>query len=309
MGFSSQSDARVALKGTVQVRQHHASLTGGSLLAGRTSIAGDVTWQAVGDRALVKVNLLAEVLAPAELRGIATTSATPRRATVLEIPILPESLDFADSDVALRVKRIDGLALEITDIVFQGRLRGGELTPSPLSLRVEGSALAGALALDARGDMPAASLWAAGEQIDLGAILRRLRVARDVDSRIGTLRLYADIRERRLGDALERSSFVAAFESGSLDFRDANTGAALRISIDAGELRADAGAPVTASISGAAGDDAGRASRRRRDACASSSSRARACRSRSPRNRPRRSSRSAVRPCRSATPTSRSRSR
>ena len=85
-------------------------------------------------------------------------------------------------------------------------------------------------------------------------MLRRLRIARDVDSRIGTLRLYADIRERRLGDALEQSSFVATFESGSLDFRDADTGAArLRIAIDAGELRADAGAPVTASITGTAG--------------------------------------------------------
>ena len=254
LGFSSQSDARVAFKGTVQVRPRHASLTGASLRAGRSSIAGDVTWQTIGDRALVNANLLAEVLAPAELRGIATTNATPHRATVLEIPILPESLDFADSDVQLRVKRVDGLALEIADVVFQGRMRGGELTPSPLSLRVEGNALAGALALDARGDAPAASLWAAGEGIDLGAVLRRLRVARDVDSRIGTLRLYADVRERRLGDALEQSSFVATFESGSLDFRDANTGAALRIAIDAGEVRADAGAPVTASISGTAGD-------------------------------------------------------
>ena len=254
LGFSSQSDARVALKGTVHVRRRQGSLTGASLLVGRTSIAGDVTWRSAGDRAFVDASLLAEVLAPAELRALATTGKAPQRATVLEIPILPESLDFADSDVALRVKRVDGLALDIADVVFQGRMRGGELTPSPLSLRVEGNALAGAVALDARGDTPAASLWAAGEGVDLGAVLRRLRIARDVDSRIGTLRLYADIRERRLGDALDQSSFVATFESGSLDLRDANSGAAaLRIAIDAGELRADAGAPVTASITGTAG--------------------------------------------------------
>ncbi|HTO48244.1 MAG TPA: AsmA-like C-terminal region-containing protein [Burkholderiales bacterium] len=252
LGFSSRSDARVALKGIVQVQQRHASLTGASLRAGRTSIAGAVTWQTIGDRALVTADLLAEVLAPAELRGLATTKAA-QRATVLEIPILPESLDFADSDVQLRVKRVDGLPLEIADVVFQGRMRRGELTASPLSLRVEGNALAGALALDARGDAPEASLWAAGEGIDLGAVLRRLRVARDVDSRIGALRFYADIRERLLGDALEQSSFVATFESGSLDFRDANTGAALRLSIDAGEVRADAGAPVTAALKGTAG--------------------------------------------------------
>ncbi len=45
LGFSSASEARVALKGTVHLRRRHASLTGGSLLFGRTSITGDVAWQ------------------------------------------------------------------------------------------------------------------------------------------------------------------------------------------------------------------------------------------------------------------------
>jgi hypothetical protein len=78
-------------------------------------------------------------------------------------------------------------------------------------------------------------------------------VARDIESRIGTLRLYADIRERRLGDVLEQSSFVASIESGTLDFRDANSRARLRIAVDAGEVRADAGAPVAVSLTGTTG--------------------------------------------------------
>jgi hypothetical protein len=133
-------------------------------------------------------------------------------------------------------------------------MRGGVVPPSSFSLRVEANPLAGALAVDARGTAPIASLWAAGERIDLGAVMRRLRLARDVDFRIGALQFYADVRERRLGNALEQSSFVAAFESGSLDFRDVHRGAAaLRISIDAGEVRAAAGAPVTATVTGTAG--------------------------------------------------------
>ena len=253
LGFSSASDARVALKGTVQVRQHEASLTGGSLLVGRTAIAGALTWRWVGAKPLVQASLVAELLAPAELRALRPPPGAARRATLLEIPILPESLDFADSDVELRVKRVDGLRLELTDVVFQGRMRGGEITPSPFSLRAEGNALTGALALDARGDAPTASLWVAGDDFDVGPLLRRLRVARDIESRIGTLRLYADIRERRLGDVLEQSSFVASIESGTLDFRDANSRARLRIAVDAGEVRADAGAPVTASLTGTTG--------------------------------------------------------
>ncbi len=254
LGFSSESDARVALKGTVEVRQGHAALSGATLVVGRTSITGDAAWQSVGGKALVKTNLVAELLAPAELRALTISTATARRATLLEIPILPEALDFADSDVELRVKQVVGLPLEFTDIVFQGRMRDGEITPSPFSLRVEGSYLTGELALDARGASPTASLTLAGDDFDAGALLRRLRVARDVDARIGKLRIHADIRERRLGDVLEQSSFVAHIESGTLAFRDTHTRTALRIAIAAGEVRADAGAPVKASITGTTGD-------------------------------------------------------
>jgi uncharacterized protein involved in outer membrane biogenesis len=250
LGFSSQSDAPVAFKGTVQVRRDQTSLTDGSLRAGRTAIAGDAAWQAVDGKALVTAKLVAELLAPAELRTLAAPS---ERTTVLEIPILPESLDFADSDVEILLKRVDGLPVAITDVVFQGRMRGGEITPSPFSLRFDGNALTGALALDARGPTPTASLWLSGSDFDLGGLLRRLRVTRDVDARIGLLRLHVDLRERRLGDLLEHSSFVANVEAGTFEVRDTNTRAALRMAVAAGEVRADAGAPVTASIVGTAG--------------------------------------------------------
>ena len=170
-------------------------LTGGSLLIGRTSIAGDVTWRSLGGKALVQANLVAELLA----RGATGAAAPARSGAARHGPRVPDPARVAGLrrlDVALRVKRIDGLRLELTDVVFQGRMRGGEITPSPFSLRAEGNALTGALALDTRGDTPAASLWVAGDDVDVGPLLRRLRVARDIESRIGTLRLYADIRER-----------------------------------------------------------------------------------------------------------------
>jgi hypothetical protein len=254
LGFSSGSEARVAAKGNVRIRPQLVSLADASLLVGRTSLAGTLTWRPLGDKALVTADLAAEVLAPAELRDVAAPTTATQRATLFEIPILPESLDFADTDLAVRVKRVDGLRLEITDAVFTGRMRGGELAASPFSLSVEGNALAGAAAFDARGAVPAAQLWLAGRDVDVGPLLRRLRVARDVDSRIGAVRLYADVRERRLGDALERSSLVGEIESGTLDFRDANTRARLRIAVGAGAVRADAGAPVTASLTGTVGD-------------------------------------------------------
>lgn len=253
LGLSSQSDAGVAFKGSFRLHRQLVSLTDASLVIGRTSLTGDVSWRSADAKTLVTANVVAAVVDPAELSAVTTPAVTTRRATILEIPILPESLDFADMDATVRVGRIQGLPLEINDAVFEGRMRGGEITPSPFSLRVQGNALSGALALDRRGAAPAASLWVAGDDFELGALLRRLRVAHDIDARIGSVRLYAEIRSRALGDVLEQSSFVANIESGTLDFRDANTRAALRIAVAAGEVRADAGAPISASLTGTLG--------------------------------------------------------
>ena len=56
----------------------------------------------------------------------------------------------------LFVKRVDGLPLAIADLAFEGRMRGGELKRSPLSLKLQNNALAGTLSIDARGSSPSA---------------------------------------------------------------------------------------------------------------------------------------------------------
>ncbi|MCU0989610.1 MAG: AsmA-like C-terminal region-containing protein, partial [Xanthomonadales bacterium] len=254
LGFSSQSADAVALGGRVRVRENGVKLGAGSLVFGRSSIKGELEWQRADGKTRVAASLAAELLAPAELRGLREAPAPGGRRTLVDLPILPQTLDFGDADLELTVQGVHGLALDLTDLAFSGRLRDGALEPSPLSLRLQGNPLAGTLALDARGASPTASLSLEGDDFDAGAVLRRLRLAQDIDARIGKLHLRAAVRGSRLGEAVEQLSFQASVEAGTLAYRDPGTQAVLPLALAGGELRAEAGGPVTGSISGTAGD-------------------------------------------------------
>jgi len=253
LGFSSQSTSEVVLSGRVQVRENGVKLGAGSLQFGRSSVKGDLQWQRLDGKTQVEARLAAELLAPAELRGLRDTPSSAPQRTLIDLPILPETLDFSDADLELTVKSVQGLTLDIAHLRFSGRMREGAMEPSPFSLQLQGSELTGTLALDSRGELPAARAVLEGNDFDAGSILRHLRLAEDVDARIGKLRLQAEVRGSRLGQVLEQSSLQASFEKGSLVYRDAGSQAALNLAVATGEMRVEPGGPVTGLITGSAG--------------------------------------------------------
>jgi len=253
LGFSSQSTAPVALSGRVRVREDGVKLGEGSLVFGRSSVKGELEWQKTDGKTRVEANLAAELLAPAELRGLRDQPASELQRTLIDLPILPETLDFGDADLELTVQGVHGLALDITDLVFSGSMRDGAIEPSPFSLQLQGNELSGNLALDTRGVSTTASLSLAGDAFDAGAVLRRLGLAQDIDSHFGKLRLQIAARGSRLGELFEKSSFQASFEAGTLSYRDAGTQSSLNLVLDSGELSAEPDEPVTGLITGNAG--------------------------------------------------------
>lgn len=253
LGFSSQSTDPVALGGRVLVQENGTRLVDGSLVFGRSSIKGDLDWQRRDGRTHIEANLAAELLAPAELRGLRDAPAAQQRA-VVDLPILPETLDFGDTDLELTVQAIHGLALEVTEIKFSGRMRDSAIEPSPFSVLMQGNELSGTLALDTRGPSTTASLALAGEAFDTGAVLRQLGLAQDIDGQIGKLQLQVDARGSLLGEVLGQTSFLATFEAGTLSYFDAGTQSIMDLALSSGELRADADGPIRGAITGNAGD-------------------------------------------------------
>lgn len=249
LGFASSSRVPVDLRGHLQVRSGGTSLLGAAAAIGRSTLRGDVVTAAVGGRRVMRIAASAARVDVAELQGLTAPRDRPRRG-VVEIPLLPRTLDIGDADFELSAQRIDGGVLRVTDAVFSGSLRGGAMRPAPLALTLEEVPLSGAMAADFTGDLPRAELWLQGRDVDVAKWLRAFGVGANVEATAAELTLYADVRDTTVGRALDASSIVAAIGNGRLVVRDGNTRAALRVRVEEGEVRADAGAPVRATLKG-----------------------------------------------------------
>lgn len=252
LGLAADGDVPVELRGRVRAQAGRQAFTGVSARIGRSDARLDVVRTVAGDRALLEVRLDAGALHIRELGR--TLGAAPEKElrAAADLPILPYRLHLADSDLDLRAARVEELPVAVADARLQGRVRDGVLTLGRVALRAAGTPLAGALKFDSRGAAPEASLWLAAEDVDVDALLEALRVTRNIEAGAGRLALHAQLRGRRLGEILEHSTLVADLESGRFVLRDRNTGAALPVAIERGELRAEPGAPLVATFAGSA---------------------------------------------------------
>ena len=175
-------------------------------------------------------------------------------ALTLDIPILPTGIDLNDSDLQIAIKRIKTQPIELSNVSFKAQVRNGKMLVSPFSATAFETVFAGAVSLDLRTREPAGELWLSAADVDVGRILRLLKLSQTIDAQASIVRLHAVARGSRLGDLLDRSELVGEIETGSVDIRDANTGGRLRLRLDRGELRADAGAPLSLTLAGALED-------------------------------------------------------
>ena len=211
---------------------------------------GDVVAATVGGRTVRRVALTAERIDADELQALLPPPDPQRARATVDIPLLPARVQLGDADIDVRLKRIDGLPLRFADVAFSGHLRAGDLPAGPLSLRVEDVPLDGAVAADLRGDVPRMQLWLQGRDVDAGRWLRALGLGANVEASAADLRLHADIRDTTVGRGLDASSLLVNIGQGRLVVRDRNTRAAFRLRVEQGEVRADPGAPLTATLTG-----------------------------------------------------------
>lgn len=250
LGLSADGDAPVKAQGRARAWRGRQSVSDLHLRIGASSARLDVTRTAAGGDALLDVRLAADTLDADELRRALGVSAEREITAVVDLPFLPTKLTLADADLDLRAARIDGLALPLGDARFRGRVRGGAMAPASLAFNAAGSAWKGTLALDARTAAPLASLSLTGAGVDVGALLRGLRLARDIDASAGRLAVTAQMRGASLGEALERSSLAATIESGRFALGDPELGVRVPVEVAHGALRAKPGQALTAELAG-----------------------------------------------------------
>ncbi|MGQ0578919.1 MAG: AsmA family protein, partial [Betaproteobacteria bacterium] len=254
-GLRPGAEARAALSGKAVLRSRQWSVTDFSLRLGRSALTAEAVQTGIGTQPLLKVRLAAEQIDLAELESLLPKAQKKESSgPVLNIPILPQGIDLTDADVEVRLKRFLGSTLEVHDVAFDGRMREGYMYPSPFAASVANTALRGAILLDLRSKEPSAGLWLFANDVNIGNLLRKLELARNIDATLDLMQIHLASRSTRLGELIARADLTGNFAGGRVTLRDPNTRAEARIEIESGVLRAAPGDKVRLDLKGSIDD-------------------------------------------------------
>ncbi|MSQ60087.1 MAG: AsmA family protein, partial [Betaproteobacteria bacterium] len=250
LGLSPKSRAPVAIAGRVQVQSDEWRLSDLLVQLGQTKLAGNFARVWIGGKPLVQATLRVENLELAELESMLPPPKPGPSKPVIELPILPKGIDLTDADIDVGIQRIALSPAPVTGITFAGKIREGKMYASPFSAMYAGTTLNGALALDLREDEPQAAVWVAARQVDIGRMLRTLRLVESLDVKADLLQLQLLAKGHRLGEMLDRSALQAAVESGEMVVRDASGKGGLSIRLTKGQVEAKPKQPVHLYLDG-----------------------------------------------------------
>ncbi|MEZ5727770.1 MAG: AsmA-like C-terminal region-containing protein [Burkholderiaceae bacterium] len=264
LGLRANLDARFEASAHLLARGASSwAVRDGRVALGVSRLWADIAQEPVQGRPRIRARLRAETLDVDELEALLTRvgqvdAPTPDADGIeasFDIPILPARLDLDDIDLTLDVARIRRSELDLRDLSFATRMRGGRIDASPMRMRVLGVPLAGALELDLRGAEPHGQWWLMAENVDVGSLLRRLQLSDRIDGRVDSLQVHLSARGRRLGEMLDRSSASIQVEGGELALRDPGSGRQARVRVATGLAIAAPGEALRGAISGAIGDE------------------------------------------------------
>jgi len=225
LGVAPESKLPVALGGRVRVERDEWHLADTTLKLGRSLLTVDARRAGIGGKPIVVAAVTSPLIDVPELETLRAKPAAPAAASArqadasIDVPILPKGVELADADIGLGLARVALGRADLVDVGFGARIRQGYLPPSPFAARFADVPFEGLAGLDLRGQDPEASLAMSTGRVDVGALLRRLGAAEDLDARADALQVELVGRGSRLRDLLERSSFEARLLGGSLTVR------------------------------------------------------------------------------------------
>ncbi|MCX7890764.1 MAG: AsmA family protein [Burkholderiales bacterium] len=253
LGFAPQSALPVALRGDARREAGGWHLRDVRLEVGRSVVVADVRLAAEGGRTVPRVRVASPLVDLAELATLRPPASSPqeRRNLSLDVPVLPQRIDFPDADIDLALERVRSSRAEVTDVALTARIRDGYLPPAPLGLRVAAVRFEGTLGLDLRGHVPEAALELSASGADVGAVLRALGLADGVEAHADALEFRLAGRGATLGELAERSSLAARVTGGDLALHGPAGRPLGQIALRKGVVTAAPGEPVTARLDGA----------------------------------------------------------
>jgi hypothetical protein len=253
LGVASESRLPLALRGRARVESDEWHLDETTLKLGRSDLTIDAHRTGIGGKPVIVAAVRSTLIDVPELETLRAKQATPADRKI-DVPILPYGIDLEDADLGLGLQRVVLGRVDLADVGFGARVREGRLSPSPFAAIFAGVPFEGRLGLDLRSDVPELSLAMSTGKTDVGALLRRLGVAEDIDGRADALQVEITGRGSRVRDMAERSTFEARLLGGDLAVRGASKEPLARIRLKEAIIAAPPGKRIAARLDGALDD-------------------------------------------------------
>jgi uncharacterized protein involved in outer membrane biogenesis len=245
LGVAPESNLPIALRGLVRIASDAWYLDQTTLKLGRSELTIDAQHSRVDGRLLTIATVRGPLIDVPEL---ATLRASTGRSS--DLPVFPDAVDLADADVSLLLQHVRLGRTDLVDVGFSARVRDGHLPPSPLTGKVAGAPFAGLVAVDLRGAVPEASLELSTGEIDVGALLRDIGAAEDIDGRTEKLQLTLRGRGNTLRELARLSAFEARVSGGRISVLGALQRPVAEIRVTEAVIGALAGEPIRVRLDG-----------------------------------------------------------
>lgn len=246
-----QSQLPVALSGRISRLPDAWQLDGTSLQVGRSVLRIDARRTVADGRPFTTATLRSPLIDAAELATLRPPAAPREGArSRLDAPILADAIDLGDADLDLELQHLKLGRADLVDVAFVARSRDGRLLPSTLEGKVVGTPFEAQVQLDLGAEAPTGKLELSTGEIDVGALLRALGLAEDIDGRVQGLEVALRGHGNTLRELAENTAIDARLVGGSLSVLGAAQRPIAEIRLKEALVGAAAGEPVRLRLDG-----------------------------------------------------------
>lgn len=248
LSLAPASKLALDLSGQLQIGADTIALRRTQLKLGRSEIDLDAEFSRLANGPAARATLHSPLL---DLSELATLRAPPARPGAgLDAPLLASTAHWPDADLMLDLRRVKLGATELLDAGLSASIREGRLLPSALRAHIAGQALTGLIELDPRAEQTTARLELASGKIDVGALLRALGAADDIDGHVETLSLSLSGHGNSLREFAAQALLQAELKGGSLTLLGSAQRPVAEIALQQASISAAADQAVTLQLDG-----------------------------------------------------------
>ena len=217
---------------------------------GASDLAGNLKWQQKDGRpfltgALSSENLMLKTLTS----SLSKSGPQPPKDALLNQAVSVEWLDQFDADLELKVKRLKGGRFPTEKVEVAVTMIGGDLE-APFDAKIAGGNMAGEIKLGKNETLPAVSVKAKIENIELGPIFDQLDIFEEVEGSAGSISLVARSQGKVLHEMLSEADITLEIKPAELIYKGQFFPLLNDSHINSAVLAARHGRPIQISASG-----------------------------------------------------------